>query len=76
MTEQDENSLIAQRRAKLDALREKGNCFPNDYRRNAIAGELHAEYGEQVHETLEATAVRVKVAGRLMAKPAMGNASL
>jgi lysyl-tRNA synthetase class 2 len=75
MKEQDENSLIAQRRAKLDALREKGNCFPNDFRRNAIAGELHAEYGEQENETLEATPVRVKVAGRLMAKRVMGKAS-
>jgi lysyl-tRNA synthetase class 2 len=75
MTDQDENTLIAQRRAKLDALREEGIAFPNDFRRNAIAGELHAEYDEQQNEQLEATPIRVKVAGRLMAKRVMGKAS-
>lgn len=75
MTDQDENTLIAQRRSKLDALREEGIAFPNDFRRNAIAGELHAEYGEQDNEQLEATPIRVKVAGRLMAKRVMGKAS-
>jgi lysyl-tRNA synthetase class 2 len=75
MTDQDENTLIAQRRAKLDMLREAGIAFPNDFRRNAIAGELHAEYDEQENEQLEATPIRVKVAGRLMAKRVMGKAS-
>ena len=75
MTDQDENSLIAQRRAKLDALRAEGNAFPNDFRRNAIAGELHAEYDDKENDTLEAEPVRVKVAGRMMAKRVMGKAS-
>ncbi len=75
MTDQDENALIAQRRSKLAALREAGNPFPNDFRRNAVAGELHAEYGDKDNETLEASPVRVKVAGRLMAKRVMGKAS-
>jgi len=75
MKEKDENSLIAQRRAKLDALRADGNAFPNDFRRNAVAGELHAEYDDRENETLEAEPVRVKVAGRMMAKRVMGKAS-
>ena len=76
MTEQDdENKLIAQRRSKLDALREAGNAFPNDFRRNSMAGELHAEYGEKDGDTLEQQPVRVKVAGRMMAKRVMGKAS-
>ena len=75
MTDQDENSLIAQRRAKLEALRAGGNAFPNDFRRNAIAGELHAEYGDRDNAVLEAEPRRVKVAGRLMAKRLMGKAS-
>jgi lysyl-tRNA synthetase class 2 len=75
MTDPDENSLIAQRRAKLDALRKDGNAFPNDFRRNAVAGELHAEYGEKENDVLEAEPVRVNVAGRLMAKRVMGKAS-
>jgi lysyl-tRNA synthetase class 2 len=75
MTDQDENALIAQRRAKLNALREAGNAFPNDFRRDAIAGELHAEYDGKDNEALEASPIRVKVAGRLMAKRVMGKAS-
>jgi lysyl-tRNA synthetase class 2 len=75
MTDQDENALIAQRRSKLQALREAGNAFPNDFRRNALAGELHAEYGERDNDALKAEPVRVKVAGRLMAKRVMGKAS-
>jgi len=75
MTDQDENSLIAQRRAKLDALRENGNAFPNDFRRNSVAGELHAEYDDKENDVLEADPVRVSVAGRLMAKRVMGKAS-
>ena len=75
MTDQDENTLIAQRRAKLDALRADGNAFPNDFRRNAVAGELHAEYDDKENEVLEAEPVRVKVAGRMMAKRVMGKAS-
>jgi lysyl-tRNA synthetase, class II len=75
MTDQDENSLIAQRRSKLQALRGAGNAFPNDFRRNAVAGELHAEYGDRDKTALEAVPVRVKVAGRLMAKRVMGKAA-
>ena len=75
MNDQDEHALIAQRREKLNALRESGQAFPNDFRRDAIAGELHAEYGDKDNDVLEASPVRVKVAGRLMAKRIMGKAS-
>ena len=40
-----------------------------------MAGELQAEYGEKENEALEAEPVRVKIAGRLMAKRVMGKAS-
>ena len=40
---QDENKLIAERRGKLAALREKGVAFPNDFRRNVMAGETLAK---------------------------------
>ncbi|RJQ48090.1 MAG: lysine--tRNA ligase [Gammaproteobacteria bacterium] len=71
----DESAEIAQRRAKLAALREKGDPFPVDFRRNVLAGELHAEYGEKDNAALEAQPVRVKIAGRMMAKRVMGKAS-
>ncbi len=71
----DENAQIAQRKAKLAALREQGGAFPTDFRRNVVAGELHAEYGEKTNETLEAQPVRVRVAGRMMTRRIMGKAS-
>ena len=74
-TRLDENKLIAQRREKLARLREQGVAFPNDFRRNVVAGELHAEYGERPAEELESLAVRVRVAGRIMSRRVMGKAS-
>ncbi len=74
-TEQDEHALIAQRRVKLAALREQGIAFPTDFRRNVVAGELHAEYGDKDNTYFEANPHRVSVAGRMMAKRVMGKAS-
>ncbi|WP_020564697.1 lysine--tRNA ligase [Methylosarcina fibrata] len=73
--EHDEQELIKQRRAKLKMLRENGIAFPTDFRRNVIAGEVLAEYGEKTKEELEAEPVRVKVAGRIMTRRVMGKAS-
>lgn len=73
--QQDEHRLIAERRAKLNEIREKRVAFPSDFRRNVMAGELHAEYGEKDKEALDAEPVRVSIAGRLMAKRVMGKAS-
>ncbi len=74
-TPQDEHRLIAQRREKLKTLRERGVAFPNDFRRNVMAGELHAEYDAKDNAFFEAQPVRVAVAGRMMAKRVMGKAS-
>ena len=74
-SEQDEHKLIAQRREKLAAIREQGIAFPNDFRRNVVAGELHAEYGDMDAGELETRNVRAKVAGRLMSRRVMGKAS-
>ena len=72
---EDEHTLIAQRRAKLSAMREQGIAFPNDFRRNVTAGELQAEYGDKDNAFFDAQPIRVKVAGRMMAKRIMGKAS-
>ncbi len=71
----DDNKLIAERRRKLDALRQAGKAFPNDFRRNATADELHCMYGGHENETLEAEEIEVAVAGRMMVKRIMGKAS-
>jgi lysyl-tRNA synthetase class 2 len=74
-TTKDENKLIAERRKKLDGLREGGNPYPNDFHRNALADELHHMYGAHENDTLEKEHVEVAVAGRMMAKRVMGKAS-
>ncbi|MEO6365263.1 MAG: lysine--tRNA ligase, partial [Luteimonas sp.] len=74
----DENSLIAERRGKLTALRGQGIAFPNDFRRTDHAGDLQDEYvdaGQWTSEALEACGRRVALAGRLMVKRVMGKAS-
>lgn len=66
--QQDENRLIAERRAKLTAIREQGNAFPNDFRREHKAADLQKAYGDKSKEELEALGKQVTVAGRVMAK--------
>jgi len=72
---QDENQLIAERREKLAALRTLGPAFPNDFRPTHKAAELHEKYDALDKEPLDAEAVEVAVAGRLMLKRVMGKAS-
>ena len=72
---QDTNQIIAERRAKLAALRETGIAFPNDFRRNHLASDLHKKYGDQSNDTLEKDPVSVEVAGRMILKRVMGKAS-
>src|ERR1700692_4199008 len=71
----DENHLIAERRAKLAKLREHGNASPNDFRRNALAADLLTAYGEKSAEALDAEPICVSIAGRMRAKRVMGKAS-
>ncbi|HEY1139706.1 MAG TPA: lysine--tRNA ligase [Lysobacter sp.] len=78
-TPADENFLIAERRAKLTALRgEGGIAFPNDFRRQDYAGDLQAQFADGetwTAEALEAKGQRVAIAGRIMLKRVMGKAS-
>ncbi|MFC3715490.1 lysine--tRNA ligase [Luteimonas soli] len=74
----DENHLIAERRAKLAALRGQGIAFPNDFRRADHAGDLQDAYADVERwtgEALEGEGRRVALAGRLLAKRVMGKAA-
>jgi lysyl-tRNA synthetase class 2 len=72
---ENESELLAQRRAKLEEMRQEGNAFPNHFKRDALAASLHDEYGELDKETLAEKKIRVKVAGRMMSRRVMGKAS-
>ncbi len=71
----EENEQIKQRKQKLCEWRDKGNAYPNDYRRDALAADLHRQYDELDKETIEAAAVNVAIAGRLMSKRVQGKVS-
>ncbi|NJM12986.1 MAG: lysine--tRNA ligase [Synechococcaceae cyanobacterium SM1_2_3] len=71
----DENKLIALRRQKLGELRQLGNAYPTDFRRDALAAELHIALGYKDNAELDAEPKRVTVAGRMLAKRIMGKAS-
>ncbi|MBV8854540.1 MAG: lysine--tRNA ligase, partial [Sinobacteraceae bacterium] len=75
----DENKLIAERRAKLAQLRAHpvgGHAaYPNDFRRDALAGQLHEAFGSRDGAWLEANPTRVHVGGRMLFKRVMGKAS-
>ena len=68
----EENHIIAERRAKLAALRAAGVAYPNDFKRTDLFGDLRAKYGEMSAEELEKLAPEVSCSGRLMLKRIMG----
>jgi lysyl-tRNA synthetase class 2 len=78
MSEKDElseNEIIALRRERLAELRKQGNAFPNDFRRQHLAVQLHDEFEGQSKEDLEAAGIETAVAGRIVLRRLMGKAS-
>ena len=70
-----ESQLIAQRRAKLDLLRAAGQAYPNDWRRDALLGDLRERFADASAEQLATQNVRVMVAGRMMTQRVQGKTS-
>ncbi len=68
----DDNKIMAERRAKLAALRQLGNPFPNDFVPQDKAANLTEEHGAKSREELEASPVAVVLAGRMMLKREAG----
>ena len=71
----DTNKIIEERRAKLKALRAKGNAFPNDFQRVDVAAKLHELHEDKDRDFLDLNPVVAKVSGRIMFKRVMGKAS-
>ena len=76
MTENlSENDLIKQRRSKLEELRNRGNAYPNTFRRDSLSQDLKDQCEGLSKEDLEAKEMTVSVAGRIMLQRIMGKAS-
>ena len=69
---QDEQEQIAHRRAKLTELRDRGAVFPNDFRRDLFAAQLHEQYDDEATEKLAELAPSTAVAGRIMSRRVQG----
>ncbi|MDH5433556.1 MAG: lysine--tRNA ligase [Gammaproteobacteria bacterium] len=69
-TELNENKLIAERKGKLNTIRENcaSNGHPNHFKPENKAEELQQEYGQHEKEALAELNVQVSIAGRIMAK--------
>lgn len=70
----DENEQIAQRKAKLNALRQRMNPFRNDFKPQHVANDLHTKYDTSSQDELNQTSINVTVAGRIMTRRLMGKA--
>lgn len=76
MTHEDSgNAQVSERRQKLVELRKRGNPYPNDFSRTALAADLQKHHGNDDAEQLAARAIHVWVAGRMMTRRIMGKAS-
>jgi lysyl-tRNA synthetase class 2 len=73
--ESGESAQMFERRKKLDELRKQGIAFPNDFKPDALAANIHADHGGKGNEAFEVKKVNVVVAGRMMLKRVMGKAS-
>ncbi|MGH8671518.1 MAG: lysine--tRNA ligase [Burkholderiales bacterium] len=71
----DENRIIAERRLKLKALRERGVAYPNHFHRIDLAADLQERYEKSSRDELDLNPVQVSIAGRIMLKRIMGKAS-
>jgi lysyl-tRNA synthetase class 2 len=72
---QDENHVIAERRAKLKTLRDAGTAYPNNFTRVELAADLIEKYEALDRDHLDTNPVVVKIAGRLMLRRTMGKLS-
>ena len=71
-----EASILEERRRKLEGLREQNIAFVNNFTPANKAQELHDSYGHLNKEELEGKKiVNLSVAGRIVLKRVMGNAS-
>lgn len=71
----DERDQLLQRKAKLAEIRKQKNAFPNHFRRDALAAEIHKKYESKTTEELETEQHHVRIAGRMMLRRLMGKAS-
>ena len=71
----DDRDEITVRRRKLARLRERGETFPNDWRRTHFANDIQEQYVDTTKQQLEQESCSVTLAGRIVLRRDMGRAS-
>jgi len=81
MTDDDLSEQERQRRAKLAEIREHGNAYPNDFRRDTVARDILTKFADADADAdgdgdaLSQQQHKVAIAGRMMSRRVMGKAS-
>lgn len=70
-----DNHILAERRAKLAEWRANGNAYPNNFKRNALNADLHAQFDCESAEDLAQNKKHFSIAGRMLLKRVMGKAA-
>lgn len=63
------------RRRKLDSLRAAGQAYPNDFKRQHVAAQLHQDFNTATQEELASDLHETAVAGRVILKRELGKVS-
>lgn len=70
-----DNHILAERRAKLAEWRANGSAYPNNFKRNALNADLHAQFDCKSAEDLAQNKKHFSIAGRMLLKRVMGKAA-
>ena len=71
-----EEGIIEERRKKLEILRSKKKAYINDFHKDHYAADIHADHNSFSKEELEEKNISgISVAGRVVLRRVMGNAS-
>ena len=71
----EERDIIANRKAKMDGWRADTGIYPNDFRRQDLAEDLHQRAKDFDKPQLVEEAIETAIAGRIMLRRVMGKAS-
>ena len=71
----EERDILANRKAKMEGWRADTGIYPNDFRRQDLAADLHQQAKDFDKPQLVEEAIETAIAGRIMLRRVMGKAS-
>jgi lysyl-tRNA synthetase class 2 len=71
----EERDILANRKAKMEGWRAETSIYPNDFRRQDLAADLHQRAQDFDKPQLVEAAIETAIAGRIMLRRIMGKAS-